>query len=67
VTLNDILTKSYFNICLSFVSDPTKFFGCELGAQTQFDHKNDRYIVNGSHDAVKLQDLLFNFIDKWVL
>jgi len=46
------------------ISDPTKFFGCELGAQTQFDHKNDRYIVNGSHDAAKLQDLLFTFIDK---
>lgn len=46
---------------------PTKFFGCELGAQTQFDHKNDRYIVNGSHDAAKLQDLLFTFIDKFVL
>ncbi|KAB0389179.1 hypothetical protein E2I00_001952, partial [Balaenoptera physalus] len=23
---------------------PTKYFGCELGAQTQFDVKNDRYI-----------------------
>ena len=45
-------------------SDPTKYFGCELGAQTQFDLKNDRYIVNGSHDAAKLQDLLFSFIDK---
>lgn len=46
---------------------PTKYFGCELGAQTQFDHKNDRYIVNGSHDAAKLQDLLYNFIEKFVL
>ena len=36
-------------------SDVTKFFGCELGAQTQFDFKNDRYIVNGVHDAAKLQ------------
>ena len=33
----------------------TKYFGCELGAQTQFDFKNERYIVNGSHDAAKLQ------------
>lgn len=46
---------------------PTKYFGCELGAQTQFDFKNDRYIVNGSHDAVKLQDLLDGFIRKFVL
>lgn len=46
---------------------PTKYFGCELGAQTNFDFKNDRYIVNGSHDAVKLQDLLDGFIRKFVL
>ncbi|PCH33117.1 eukaryotic translation initiation factor 5 [Wolfiporia cocos MD-104 SS10] len=46
---------------------PTKFFGCELGAQTSFDEKNDRYIVNGAHDAVKLRELLDAFIDKFVL
>lgn len=46
---------------------PCKYFGCELGAQTQFDFKNDRYIVNGSHDAAKLQDLLDGFIRKFVL
>jgi len=44
-----------------------KFFGCELGAQTQFDIKNDRYIVNGSHEASRLQDLLDIFIKKFVL
>ena len=32
----------------------------------QFD-KNERYIVNGSHDAGKLQDLLDGFIRKFVL
>lgn len=46
---------------------PTKFFGCELGAQTSFDEKNDRYIVNGAHDATKLRELLDAFIDKFVL
>ena len=46
---------------------PTKYFGCELGAQTQFDFKNERFIVNGSHDAIKLQDLLDGFIRKFVL
>ncbi|GBN52267.1 Eukaryotic translation initiation factor 5 [Araneus ventricosus] len=46
---------------------PTKYFGCELGAQTQFDWKNERYIVNGSHDAAKLQDLLDGFIKRYVL
>lgn len=38
-----------------YLLDPTKFFGCELGAQTQFDFKHDRFIVNGAHDAGKLQ------------
>lgn len=46
---------------------PTKYFGCELGAQTQFDSKNDRFIVNGAHDSSKLQDLLDGFIRKFVL
>lgn len=50
-----------------YLVDPTKFFGCELGAQTQFDSKNDRYIVNGSHEANKLQDMLDGFIRKFVL
>ncbi|KAI3422167.1 hypothetical protein GPALN_012700 [Globodera pallida] len=46
---------------------PTKYFGCELGAQTNFDLKNERYIVNGEHDANKLQDILDGFIRKFVL
>ncbi|XP_076622084.1 eukaryotic translation initiation factor 5 [Colletes latitarsis] len=46
---------------------PTKYFGCELGAQTQFNFKDERFIVNGSHDATKLQDLLDGFIRKYVL
>ncbi|KAF8896436.1 domain found in IF2B/IF5-domain-containing protein [Infundibulicybe gibba] len=45
----------------------TKFFGCELGAQTSFDEKNDRYIVNGAHNAERLRELLDAFIDKFVL
>lgn len=49
------------------LSDPTKFFGCELGAQTTFDEKGDRYIVNGAHDATRLRELLDGFIDKFVL
>ncbi|KAI9223896.1 domain found in IF2B/IF5-domain-containing protein [Blastocladiella britannica] len=46
---------------------PIKFFGTELGAQTKHEPKNDRYIINGTHDAQKLQDLLTVFIDKFVL
>ena len=45
----------------------TKFFGCELGAQTSFDEKSDRYIVNGAHDADRLRELLDVFIVKFVL
>ena len=46
---------------------PTKFFGCELGSQTIFEEKSDRYIVNGAHDASRLRELLAVFIDKFVL
>lgn len=46
---------------------PTKYFGCELGAQTNFDMKNERFIVNGEHDAAKLQGILDGFIKKFVL
>lgn len=46
---------------------PTKYFGCELGAQTTLDEKKDRYIVNGAHQAERLRELLFGFIDKFVL
>ncbi|OQV18266.1 Eukaryotic translation initiation factor 5 [Hypsibius exemplaris] len=46
---------------------PLKYFGYELGAQTMIDAKNERYIVNGSHDALRLQELLDGFIKKFVL
>lgn len=32
-----------------------------------YDTKNERYIVNGSHESGKLQDLLDGFIQKYVL
>jgi len=57
----------FFSFAVLIFLDPTKYFGCELGAQTQFDVKNERYIVNGAHDAAKLQDLLDGFIRKFVL
>lgn len=46
---------------------PTKYFGIELGAQTHIDNTNERYIVNGSHDDAKLQDILDGYIKKFVL
>jgi len=45
-------------------SYPTKYFGCELGAQVTM---NQDYIVNGSHDVDKLINLLYGYIQKFVL
>lgn len=44
-----------------------KFFGFELGAQVTANPSDDRYIINGAHDAPKLQDSLDGFINKFVL
>jgi translation initiation factor 5 len=44
----------------------TKFFGCELGAQTKFDEKSGLAIVNGAHDAAKLSQMLEIFIKRFV-
>lgn len=44
----------------------TKYFGCELGAQSKFDAKTGTALVNGAHDTAKLADLLENFIKKYV-
>ena len=42
----------------------TKYFGLELGSQTIV---GDRDIVNGAHDAARLQTILSAFIKKFVL
>jgi translation initiation factor 5 len=52
---------------LALKRDPaevTKFFGCELGAQTTF---TDRAIVNGAHRDADLQQHLCKYIDNFVL
>lgn len=46
-------------------SYPTKYFGCELGAQTTM--SQDLFVVNGQHDPEKLLNLLYAFIRKFVL
>ena len=43
-----------------------KFYGCELGAQTNFDKASGTSIVNGAHDTRKLAELLEKFINKYV-
>lgn len=49
------------------LSDLIKYFGFELGAQTNIDPSDDRWIINGAHEASKLQDYLDGFISKFVL
>lgn len=44
----------------------TKYFGCELGAQSKFDEKTGIALVNGAHDNSKLVALLEIFIKKYV-
>ncbi|KAE9615664.1 putative translation initiation factor IF2/IF5 [Lupinus albus] len=44
----------------------TKYFGCELGAQSKFDAKTGTSHVNGAHETAKLAGLLENFIKKYV-
>ncbi|EGD87203.1 hypothetical protein H112_05738 [Trichophyton rubrum D6] len=44
-----------------------KYFGFELGAQANSKPTDDRWIINGAHDAPKLQDYLDGFITKFVL
>jgi translation initiation factor 5 len=48
-------------------SEITKFFGCELGAQTTYSEDLDRAIVNGSHTDNDLQNKLRIYIEKFVL
>lgn len=48
-------------------ADVIKYFGFELGAQTNNNPADDRWIINGAHEAAKLQDYLDGFISKFVL
>lgn len=58
------------SVARSLDRDPNyviKYFAFELGAQTNTDPKDDRWIINGVHESSKLQDLLDGFIKKFVL
>ncbi len=52
--------------CRAVLADVLKYFGCELGAQTNFDKATGTSIVNGQHDTKKLMELLEGFIKKFV-
>ncbi|KAJ3210093.1 Eukaryotic translation initiation factor 5A-1 [Clydaea vesicula] len=45
----------------------TKFFGIELGVQSNCDDKVDKYLINGAHEQEKLAEVLDLFIKKYVL
>eukprot|EP00823_Brevimastigomonas_motovehiculus_P004410 TRINITY_DN2906_c1_g1_i1.p1 TRINITY_DN2906_c1_g1~~TRINITY_DN2906_c1_g1_i1.p1 ORF type:complete len:467 (+),score=174.31 TRINITY_DN2906_c1_g1_i1:215-1615(+) len=46
---------------------PTKFFGLELGAQSTYNEKTDKAIVNGAHSSTDLAVLLDKFIKIFIL
>jgi len=48
-------------------SYPLKYFGTELGANVKMDPQADLYVINGAHDPEKLLELLYKFIEKFVL
>lgn len=50
--------------CPAASTDILKFYGCELGAQTNFDKSTGTSIVNGAHDTKVLAELLEKFIKK---
>jgi translation initiation factor 5 len=59
--------SSLFWLLLLIFIDVIKYFGFELGAQTNTNPADDRWIINGAHEASKLQDYLDGFINKFVL
>ncbi len=44
----------------------TKYFGCELGAQSRFSEDSGQSLVNGAHDSRTLSEVLEGFIKKFV-
>ncbi|CAM9709063.1 unnamed protein product [Phaeothamnion confervicola] len=58
------------DLSISLKRDPgeiTKFFGCELGAQTTWRPETERAIVNGAHTDAALQQLVHKYIELFVI
>lgn len=58
------------DLALSLHRDPgevNKFFGCEIGAQTTYNEKDDKAIVNGAHTDQVLQACVHKYIEAFVL
>ena len=45
----------------------TKYIGIAIGAHIHVDLKQEKFIVNGAHEAAVLQNILRGFITKYVL
>ena len=45
----------------------TKYFGCEIGAQSRWEAATEKSIVNGAHLQPELQKMLDKFLEKYVL
>lgn len=56
-----------FNAFLLDELDPLKFLGMELGAQSRYNPKIDKAVVNGAHTGSDLLSLLKKFINSFVL
>ena len=67
VSLNFTPQTDSLVVLLIFLIDVIKYFGFELGAQANPRPTDDRWIINGAHEASKLQDYLDGFISKFVL
>lgn len=48
-------------------AEVTKFFGCELGAQSKYDPESERSVVNGAFDNGTMQQHLSKYIENFVL
>ena len=44
-----------------------KFFGIELGAQARYGVRDGRAVINGIHDTGAIQELVYKYIDMFVL
>ena len=44
-----------------------KFFGIELGAQARYVERDSRAVINGMHDTSTVQEIVYKYIDMFVL
>ena len=65
--LFDVFVIIMYIYLICYNIDPTKFFGIEVGAVSQWEKKRDVAIVNGKHDKKDLQVSLKKFVRQFIL